>query len=923
METNYIKLANEINSYTYFEKDQVLTSKQLNEIVQYLDVQNRLTRTKLFGAGIVCGLELSLTKDFITLSKGVSVTTDGDLLHFNEDVEFKFITSFDDKNAKYPPFISNNKQIEIFELLTDNKKAPDAKLISQFGGEDEFSKMAAVLYNESFLFDPDICTGNNCDNMGQIQNNNLKVLLIRKNLLIDLISKMPDAQNPYHKIPDLFIERVLFPDGKINNQDQLVEAYHKVIKNTVKNLNDQFPKIYSNCAEILDYKNDPTKAWGSRLKSIAESISSNDLGFQYVYDFLCDLIQTYSEFKEELFDAMSFCSLDYKLFPKHVLLGSVVKEDEFAKDPFRHGFYRSPLLNSDDTKIQRVKYLFKRLELMIERFSVPKRTETLKVTPSQSLNSKVGIKAIPYYYKFEGREGTINNFWNYDHSLRLKSNMIQSFNAAQYSDHPSVTRPLNFDLSAHEFFRVEGHMGKEVGQAEEDLNSIIKKYNLPIKVTTVQIEEDTRHLRPRPGYNLSWLKNYHYLLRRDMIDHLQNLKLFNNNLNNTIQESPDSNNLPQGALKDPSINITKYTKDSSKKLNDDIEANVNNLKKGYSKFDHHTLKTKYPILLENAASVNKNTKNVLYSSAFTPIENIISNSKFKWFDWIGTILKEKEEDDKKKQTFKGFLSEHPGIDHTGGVSKGGTFVLVYSSKDKKVTADFSLPYYCCEAEVDDKEIEREIDVDNDISVLIKDKTKWNNLNDFQVYISKDFEFTEKFKNLDEKLFDFSGKIEMFDHKIASQKDSLNVYSGNLDILNGNIRQIIGGGGFKPGDFMGDIKLGDSHLKDSAGMLSRMNDILDMLNEKEKGGRSTPNDAEVRKGIEKTASDILISSFEKINDRTSDITDDSAEAEFISKTKEMFDKFKDSASKEKVRNNLTSLKNNSGNKNTFIKYIDKF
>ena len=46
------------NAYIIFEPDQVLTNDHLNELFDYLDVQERLTRNKLIGIGIVCGLEI-------------------------------------------------------------------------------------------------------------------------------------------------------------------------------------------------------------------------------------------------------------------------------------------------------------------------------------------------------------------------------------------------------------------------------------------------------------------------------------------------------------------------------------------------------------------------------------------------------------------------------------------------------------------------------------------------------------------------------------------------------------------------------------------------------------------------------------------------------------------------------------------------
>src|SRR5690606_10450343 len=58
------------------------------------------------------------------------------------------------------------------------------------------------------------------------------------------------------------------------------------------------------------------------------------------------------------------------------------------------------------------------------------------------------------------------------------------------------------------------------------------------------------------------------------------------------------------------------------------------------------------------------------------------------------IIKKKEE-----LMLGNFMKLNPGLEHTGGVLKGGTFVLVCTSDDKKVVADFMLPYASIDKDV--------------------------------------------------------------------------------------------------------------------------------------------------------------------------------------------------------------------------------
>ena len=86
--------------YTYplFVPKQVLRSDDLNNIVSYLDEQNRLTRSYLVGMGIVYGLDLEWNPGVqgdaekpasLIISKGIGLTSMGYLL----DIEKKRVNA--------------------------------------------------------------------------------------------------------------------------------------------------------------------------------------------------------------------------------------------------------------------------------------------------------------------------------------------------------------------------------------------------------------------------------------------------------------------------------------------------------------------------------------------------------------------------------------------------------------------------------------------------------------------------------------------------------------------------------------------------------------------------------------------------------------------------------------------------------------
>src|ERR1700733_13814312 len=122
-------MANPIE-YIVYEPDQVLTNDHLNETFNYLDQQNRWTRNKLIGIGIVCGLNITHRTGIIQISKGCGVTSQGYLILLNASsyaymIPYSPVDMPTDLPFTYPgnlpfykPFCQNKT---IYLLLTDNE----------------------------------------------------------------------------------------------------------------------------------------------------------------------------------------------------------------------------------------------------------------------------------------------------------------------------------------------------------------------------------------------------------------------------------------------------------------------------------------------------------------------------------------------------------------------------------------------------------------------------------------------------------------------------------------------------------------------------------------------------------------------------------------------------------------------------------
>src|SRR5690554_602851 len=100
-----------INSYPLFKANQVLRENQLNDIVKYLEQQDRLSRICLMGTGIVCGLEADWDADnsVLVVTAGTGVTSEGYLVK----CDGKSFAAYRSVNLNLKWFGAGEKNLEI------------------------------------------------------------------------------------------------------------------------------------------------------------------------------------------------------------------------------------------------------------------------------------------------------------------------------------------------------------------------------------------------------------------------------------------------------------------------------------------------------------------------------------------------------------------------------------------------------------------------------------------------------------------------------------------------------------------------------------------------------------------------------------------------------------------------------------------
>lgn len=228
--------------YRAFVDDQVLTAGQLNEFLDFFQDQDRLSRICLSGVGIVCGFEVSTAGTTLIVKPGCGITTDGDLIKLLQAVKeteagepltgsdvyqklasqalhYTHYREFEDAYAKYPYFRTGDGEtatrIPLLELRTEATKETGKDNVLT---AEELKDKVVVLYLETYPQTPDICTETNCDNQGERQAVNLRVLLVNESdvpvlLKKDSIYGVHNNLVAYQSLPEIKVPRLLLKTG--------------------------------------------------------------------------------------------------------------------------------------------------------------------------------------------------------------------------------------------------------------------------------------------------------------------------------------------------------------------------------------------------------------------------------------------------------------------------------------------------------------------------------------------------------------------------------------------------------------------------------------------------------------------------------------------------------------------------------------
>lgn len=713
-----IRRLNEVTTdYAVFERDQVLTETQLNSVVEYLDDQSRLTRTQLLGIGIVGGLWPSLGKEQLVVSKGVGVTSDGDLIGLSADTVFDRWLPYDESAPAYDAFYDGEKMLPLIELLASSDKR-EGKPLAEI--PESLEKMVAIGFMESYENDPDLCTGGDCDNRGRTARNTQRLLLINREIAgkIGLTAGFSTGAELARALPRVRASRVDLGTGSdakvdVTSAELFAARYRTAANSSFKALHEAARRLIERVGDGTALGLPSPVGWTAALEKHLNALPATVGGIQYFHDHAKDLVAVWNDLRAALFADDGVLCPASEAFPKHLLLGALADP---AVD--RTGCYPAPWLAGGMVERQRVILLMRRFFLLLEAFELPK-AQFPKIIPSRRESIALDERAIPAYYK---ADASLREMWNDTRRQRGESEDNTGYHWTQATDlkpflseppaaEKQLPDPFQTDQGGHDFYRIEGFLGLKADVAEPAIEKLIRQRNLPISVISALTHNQRQWIIRGPKFKKTSLHSLHYLLRQDLTSHLKDNIAYSGRLIEDVKKAQidwatdeDRKLKVGGTFTQHAALSTDYAKPiENAKIQ--LEAADTDLigsatrpgplaTRSYKGFvaQDKTIRERLSTVVVGAATAKANLGHVTRNDIVSPLDSFAGSKSHLWVDWLGDILKKREDDQKDRLLLTNMLNEHPGLEHAGGVVPGGTFVLVYNDAGV-VIGDLMLPYW--------------------------------------------------------------------------------------------------------------------------------------------------------------------------------------------------------------------------------------
>lgn len=746
--TTPTSLASSLNEvYPVFEPNQLLTSNHLNQLRNYLDTQDRLSRVKLIGIGILCGLDVTFESNRIKISKGTGITSEGFLINLEEESFSRCSTlNYTDSQA-YPPFLATEStQIPMWELLPDSVSA-NVNLFASPTPAAFLQNKVVVLFMEYKDIDLETCLTQNCDQKGINREFKIRKLLIQCTD-VDKIIRDGYGIVPAKTLNDAFNDRfnpvyaamrsfTLLPSESlpsswnsfllgIDSAQDLIDRYKAIYldneANPLYNLAEKINNAYSTYEPLL--KGIGTSSDVSLIRATFTSyfnLIKNTSAIQYYYQFSKDVVYAYNEFVDLAFELVAECSPNETRFPRHLVLGKV-KEDGICPEntqPCRPSLYRThfiqtPIYNSQKEKLAETRNSFKRLMDMIGKFNPAIAVDApLKITPSKEKTGELGDRSIPFYYN---PVNELYKVWNFNFAKKCKSQWNLGYRSDQFLPLiPSSQTPLEFDMDPFDFYRIESIIGKSYKTVASRLNELKRKHQLDFDILPLKLNLSASSPRMN-NCGLQDLKEAYVQLRSEIIIELTKFEEFYKKITFFIELGKELGGKKKGDLlvEEKKIIEGDYYDFDPNKISERIKKLLSNLPICIDDFQPEEFLKSFKFINEATLIVVIKLETILRNSKVKTIgiefilnRMLIGGGFFESVQGLYARLLDTKDIRlsllyysytkrlkllQNQTLFSNFAIKNSGLTPLAGVPKGGTFIMVYDRDggNENVIVDFAV-----------------------------------------------------------------------------------------------------------------------------------------------------------------------------------------------------------------------------------------
>ncbi|MEP0266722.1 hypothetical protein [Dokdonia sp.] len=685
------KLDNITAQYRKFNENQALTEDQLNEFIDYFEDQDRLSRTRLSGTGIVCGFSTNSAFGFanvvagpdlngLGISQGVGVTTDGDLITLRNSQEgVKEVSiDFDGKIFNYYKEYDDIYNYPHFSELTKTSLIELRNEVDIIGEEADFTKIdpailngkVVLLYLESYVREGGPCQTVDCDSQGDEQVSELRVLLVSTSDAKKIINgntedTIYNTHNEYEvlydALPNIEVSRAFLTDDVTTTAQVRAKFTNAIERDNIVS------KLSAGFESISQAFNVEINLGGQTLGVLLSNlVKTTDTDFQYRYDLLKDVVATYNEIKNLLLHLKAICCPSIHSFPKHLMLGPVDAPLELGENTaYRHDFYKSPIITEEDENYAKVVLLTNRFAQKIQNFR--KFIGPVKVTPSKK-DTDLGEKAVPFYYNVTD---ALLETWNYEKTENDKEDHNLSYHIGNLADDNFIQFPLNYSIDDNNFFRIEGHLGQSYQIAYKNINAIKTKYGLPFNIKTLMLSKKS--------------------LVKAVPVSAESVEV--SSLSSIIEQQLVKTSSETNQLIDTSSSTGRISAETSEvtETSETTEISIEDLRRQLLEVS--------TAFVSNTGDNQQETLDTIANLDYqlNLLNEVEALTKPQLPQDGGVTVVTQEDDEIESELLSDFMERHSGLEHFAGVEPGGTFILVHESESKgQVIADFSLPYLCCD-----------------------------------------------------------------------------------------------------------------------------------------------------------------------------------------------------------------------------------